>query len=58
MKDERKGFYISVKTAPNTYQHFNVPEAVYTYIRQLENAIMCSNKQGIKRLYKERFTNE
>ena len=35
-------------------EHFEVPEPVYIYIRQLENAIKYDTS-GVKRLYPFRF---
>jgi len=50
--------YISCYNMPNKdLEHFEVPEPVYIYIRQLENAIKY-NASGVKRLYPFRFGDE
>jgi hypothetical protein len=38
-------------------EHFEVPEPVYIYIRQLENAIKYDTS-GVKKLYSFRFGEE
>lgn len=38
------------------FEHFEVPEPMYVYIRQLENEILFSTGV-VKKLYKDRFTN-
>ena len=50
--------YVSCYNMPNKdLEHFEVPEPVYIYIRQLENAIKY-NTSGVKRLYPFRFGEE
>ena len=47
--------YISCYNMPNKeLEHFEVPDPVYVYIRQLENAIKYDTN-GVKRLYPFRF---
>ena len=47
--------YISCYNMPNKeLEHFEVPDPVYIYIRQLENAIKY-DISGVKRLYPFRF---
>ena len=47
--------YISCYNMPyKDLEHFEVPEPVYIYICQLENAIK-HNTSGVKRLYPGRF---
>ena len=47
--------HVSVKVGAYTYEHFEVPEPVYAYIRQLENAVRHDTKKGLAALYPERF---
>lgn len=47
--------HVSVKVDTHNYKHFKVPEPVYAYIRQLENAVRHDNKKGLAALYPERF---
>ena len=50
--------YISCYNMPNKeLEHFEVPDPVYVYIRQLENAIKYDTS-GVKRLYPFRFGDE
>ena len=50
--------YISCYNMPNKeLEHFEVPDPVYVYIRQLENAIKYGSG-GVKRLYPFRFGEE
>jgi hypothetical protein len=47
--------YISCYNMPNKeLEHFEVPDPVYVYIRQLENAIKYDTN-AVKRLYPFRF---
>jgi hypothetical protein len=47
--------YISCYNMPNKeLEHFEVPDPVYIYIRQLENGIKYGSG-GVKRLYPFRF---
>jgi hypothetical protein len=52
-------FLVSVKVKDHMgrpgYSHFNVPEEVYTYIRQLENYIRRPQDSGLMKLYPDRF---
>ncbi len=50
-------YYISCMRMPYAeLEHFEVPEPVYVYIRQLEAEILFNNG-AVKRLYKDRFSN-
>ena len=44
--------FVSVKISPTEYKHFQVDEAVLTYIRQLENAI---NDERVRDVLKELY---
>jgi hypothetical protein len=48
-------YYLSVKTYSRVYEHFEVPEPVYNYVRQLEMAIRTLNTEGLENQYPERF---
>jgi hypothetical protein len=49
--------YVSCMRMPYAkLEHFEVPEPVYVYIRQLEAEILF-NKGVVQRLYRHRFTN-
>jgi hypothetical protein len=51
-------FILSVKISPNEYKHYEVPEPVYIYVKQLENAVRHPElSDKVKSLYKERFSN-
>jgi hypothetical protein len=49
--------FIAVKSATgeHDYVHYEVPEDVYIYIRQLEMFVKYPNISQIKKLYPERF---
>jgi hypothetical protein len=51
MSKNKVGF-VSIKTSPTEYKHFQVDEAVLTYIRQLENAI---NNERVRDVLKEMY---
>ena len=44
--------YVSVKISPTEYKHFQVDEAVLTYIRQLESSI---NDERVRDTLKELY---
>lgn len=48
-------YFVSVKTAPETWNQFEVPAEVYVYIRQLEEFVKSPETSKLKELYKERF---
>jgi hypothetical protein len=49
--------YISCYNMNRELEHYKVPDPVYIYIRQLENAIKYDTS-GVKRLYSFRFGEE
>lgn len=51
-------YNLSIKVSPEEYKHFEVPKEVYTYVKQLENAVENSSeelKECLKILYPGRF---
>jgi hypothetical protein len=50
-------YNLSIKTAPDVWKSFEVPKAIYVYVRQLETAIRYNHFEGIERQYPERFAN-
>lgn len=51
-------YNLSIKVSPEEYKHFEVPKEVYTYVKQLENAVANSSedvKECLKILYPGRF---
>jgi hypothetical protein len=57
IKEKEYKHSLSVKTSPAIYERFWVPEAVYTYVKQLETAIKYNHFEGIERQYPEKFAN-
>ena len=54
VEEKSSSFYISCYNHQGELEHFKVPEAVYTYVLQLENEIRYSTG-GVKKLYDFRF---
>ena len=52
LKQDKNNSYASVKISPTEYKHFQVDEAVLTYIRQLENAV---NDERVRDTLKELY---
>jgi len=48
-------YSLAIKNREGEYDRFTVDEKVYVYVRQLECALNTGNKQGLQRLYPERF---
>jgi len=50
-------YFVSVKTMlkPYEYRHYEVPEDVYVYIKQLEAYIKHPKQSKLKQFYKDRF---
>lgn len=48
-------YVVAVKNKDNKFQHYSVPEEVYTYIMQLEGAVQRPEESKIKERYPERF---
>jgi len=51
----KKSFNVSVKTQEG-YRHFEVPEEVYIYIKQLESCIKFPDVSKLKEKYGDRFS--
>lgn len=47
--------YLAIKINNDQFKHFNVPNAVYNYVRQLEASILNQNFEGLCDLYPDRF---
>ena len=48
--------FVSVQTAPGRYEQFEVPEAVYVYIRQLEICCLVPEVSRLPQAYPRRFS--
>lgn len=48
-------FFVSIKNLKGQWEAFEVDEAVYVYIKQLENYIKDPKHSKLKKLYSDRF---
>ena len=48
-------WFVSIKGNKDEFRHFEVPEEVYTYIKQLEACIRNPDSSRLRELYPERF---
>lgn len=49
---------VAVKNKDGEYTHISVPDEVFLYIQQLENAVYYPTQTGIRKAYPERFPPE
>lgn len=47
--------FVSILNLEGKWEAFEVPEAVYVYIKQLENHIKNPRKSNLKKVYSDRF---
>jgi hypothetical protein len=50
--------HISCLNKEGEYQHFEVPEEVFVYVRQLECYIKYPEQSKLKKTYSDRFKDE
>ena len=49
--------FVAVLNKDNKFEHFEVPEEVSMYIKQLEFCVKYPNESKLKEVYKSRFAN-
>lgn len=47
--------FVSILNLKGKWEAFKVPEAVYVYIKQLENYVKNPRKSDLKKVYSDRF---
>jgi len=50
-------YYVSVLTPSGIYKQYEVDQAVYIYVKQLETYIRNPEESNLREIYKERFGN-